>query len=77
MNKKQLIVAWVMGVIISVIIAIIPKISYYQNSYVVYFIREGNVSLAPLTNWSTVLGYSLIILIIGSLLIYTFGDKKK
>ena len=76
MNKKQLIVAWVMGIIISVVLIVTPKMYYAENGYI-----NGSFSivdkLAPLTNWSIVLNYSLIVLIIGGLLIYTLRDKKK
>jgi len=84
MNKKQLIVAWVMGIIISTILVITPKIGYYQNCYIKY--KESLQAspytqtlrmLTPLINWNLVLGHSLIVFIIGGLLIYTLRDKKK
>lgn len=71
MNKKQLIVAWIMGISISFILIITPKVNYIQNSYIKYKDTQPAV-----TNWSLVLNYSLIILIIGGLLVYTFRDKK-
>ena len=78
MNKKQLIAAWVMGISISAILLTTPKIYYGENTYLKS--REGASfidKLAPLTNWSIILNYSLIALVIGGLLIYTLRDKKK
>ena len=74
MSKKQLVAAWIIGVMVSTILVITPKIAYYQNSYVNF--TEISDICAPLTNWNIVLTYSSIILIIGSLLIYTLRSKK-
>jgi hypothetical protein len=73
MNKKQLIVAWVMGIIISAIFFVVPKINYYEGSYIKGYLLQSSLKekLATLTNWSLVLSYSIIVLIIGGLLIYT------
>jgi len=72
MNKKQLIAAWLMGVIIYIIVMVVPKIYYGGSSY----LRSYSSDLAPLTNWSIVISYSLIVLIISGLLIYSLGDEK-
>lgn len=71
MNKRQLIVAWVAGIIMSIILLAVPKVSFIKNSYLQY-----DETYPPVANWSIILNYSLIILIIGGLLIYTLRDKK-
>lgn len=78
MNKKQLIVAWVMGVALLGIIIITPKIICKDNTY-----YEANpqttpigYTYVPLTNWNAVFTHSSMVLIIGSLLIYTLRNKK-
>jgi hypothetical protein len=75
MNKKQFFTAWIMGAAISLILFFTPKITTWQNGLLI--LRQDKAFLAPLVNWSLVGSYSLIILIIGGLLIYSFRDKNK
>jgi len=56
MNKKQLIVAWVMGILLSFISFLLTQSSSEILQY---------------------LGMTIPIIIIGSLLIHTFREKKK
>lgn len=72
MNKKQFIIAWVMVIAISIIILFTPKMLCYENSYLIY----DKDNFTPLINWSRILGYSVIVLLIGGLLAYTLKDKK-
>jgi|WetSurMetagenome_2_1015567.scaffolds.fasta_scaffold723014_1 hypothetical protein len=75
MNKKQFLISWVMGSALSVILLVTPKITTWQNGLLI--LRQDKAFLAPLVNWSLVGSYSLVILIIGGLLIYSFRDKNK
>lgn len=62
MNKKQLIVAWGIGIVISGVF--IYQFNYFSYRYIPQaFMRS--------------IGFSIPVLIIGGLLIYTLRDKKK
>lgn len=81
MNKKQLIVTWIMGIIICIVIIFTPKV-YFAPSYLVgryYYKKNGVGEATTITKiqWDSVLQRSLITLIIGVLLIYTLRDKKR
>ncbi|MDD5729635.1 MAG: hypothetical protein PHN57_00705 [Candidatus Omnitrophica bacterium] len=75
MNKKQLIAAWVTGVLICVVMLFTPRITTWQNGLLI--LRTDKAFLAPLVNWSLVTSYCLVILIIGVLAVYTLKDKQK
>lgn len=66
MNKKQLIVAWIMGALVS---AVLLGLSRKPHLYLLY----GEYSRRIPVVWSLVAAT----LIIGILLIYTIRDKKK
>ncbi len=63
MNKKQLIAAWVMGILSSIIL-------FYELGN---FTKIGHLTFYKPSGYS----YLGVILIIGSLLIYTLRGKKK
>ncbi len=63
MNKKQLMVAWVMGIIITIILL-------YCSDWRI----DKLIHPAFILTWFV---YTLVILIFGGLLIYTLRDKKK
>ncbi len=81
MNKKQLIVAWAMGILICISIFSTPKYyehldygggrHYSKKPYEKEFIH----SIRKL-EWDFTLEYSIPVLIIGVLFIYTLKDKK-
>lgn len=75
MNKKQLVVAWLTGIFISLVILFTPKITTWKEGLLI--IKKDKGFLAPLVNWSLVWSYSLVILIIGCLLILSLRGKKK
>jgi len=75
-NKKQLIVAWVMGIIISwICIYSIPTRPLEQNKWIerlpIYSIYTNRI------DFSLLIIETIPILIIGGLLIYTLRSKKK
>ncbi|MFA6217249.1 MAG: hypothetical protein WDL87_06335 [Candidatus Omnitrophota bacterium] len=74
MNKIQFLISCVMGGGISLVLLFTPKITTWQNGLLI--LRQDKAFLAPLVNWSLVGSHILIILIIGSLLMYWFRDKK-
>lgn len=67
MNKIQLIIAWITGLAISTVLYLTPKIASYKGDLII--LAKDNAYSAPLVNWSLVISFSVIILIIGSLLI--------
>jgi hypothetical protein len=78
MNKKQLIVAWVIGIIICILIISTPKEYLMRSSSGGYYkVSIPNPYTITKIQWDFVLRYSLVTLIIGGLLIYTLRDKKK
>ena len=77
MNKKQLIVAWVITAILCLIILFAPQ-KHISNSqgYIRVFDTPNRYTI-PKIQWGFVLQRSLVIILIGSLLVYTLRDKKK
>ena len=77
MNKKQLIVAWVITAILCFVILFAPKkhIRNYQGYVFVFDTPDRNT--VPAIQWDFVLQRSLIVILIGGLLIYSLRDKKK
>lgn len=73
MNKTQLILAWLTGLVISAVLMFTPKIMTWKGDLI--FLTKDNKYLAPLVNWSLVGAHSLVILIIGILLIYSLRNK--
>lgn len=73
MNIKQLIIAWITGLAISAVLFLTPKIATWKGDLII--LAKDNTYSAPLVNWSLVISLSLIILIIGSLLIYSLKNK--
>jgi len=71
MNKKQLIVAWVMGIILFVVWGLI----FSNYGEITIHFAASRESISSPINLLFFLSYP--ILIIGSLLIYTLRDKKK
>jgi len=78
MNKKQLIVAWVVVILICTLLLLAPKL------YLMPHPAGGYIKMEKRTNdtitkidWDFVLQNSLITLIIGGLSIYTLRDKKE
>ena len=82
MNKKQLIVAWVVGLLACFIFLSAP-IKYVLKTSDGTFVRysepapgyanRGNAEL----RWEIIVPRLLTVLILGGLLIYTLRDKKK
>jgi hypothetical protein len=92
MNKKQLIVAWGMGILISLSCIFMPntfslKKAIYDDktwpSTLIgykygFFINNDRRELRwPVITYNRLLGRVFPILILGGLLIYTLRDKKK
>jgi len=82
MNKKQLIVGWATTATLCFIILFAPQkhIKNNQGFITVYEKPEyiGSMCVtAPKIFWDFVLQRSLIVLLIGSLLVYTLKDKNK
>jgi len=79
MTKKQLTVAWIMGIVIIFIILNAPKYYLHPTSTGNYFKQDTPPSPRsyPNTDWNFIMSGSLIVLIIGGLLIYTLRSKKK
>ena len=75
MNKIQLIISWATGLLISAVMLFTPKITTWKEGLLI--LRKDQGFLAPLVNWSLVAAQSLVILIVGILLLYTFKDNKK
>ena len=93
MNKKQLIVAWVVGISISLACILMPytidfKKGIFDNTswpsrltgYKYGVFIEGHTTQElrrPVITYNRLLGRVFPILILGGLLIYTLRDKKK
>ncbi len=77
MNKKQLIVAWVITVVICAILLFYPKIFCSGDGKYCCYAPLGHHCIVPVTQWGYVAPICLSILIISALLIYTLRDKKK
>ena len=86
MNKKQLIVTWVISGIISVLFLFPPKFYVISGGQIKDAIMENKwildktywLSEIPLVvDWVQTIFYIFPMLIIGGLLIYTLRDKKK
>jgi len=71
MNKKQLIVAWAIGLTISIMIFSVNR------SWAGGIDFEISFKNTPIFGFLDLFRWRLPILIIGSLLIYTLRDKKK
>ena len=75
MNKKQLVVAWAVTAILCFVILSAPK-KHISNSLIRVFDAPNSVTITTI-QWDFVLQRSLVILLIGSLLVYTLRNKKK
>jgi hypothetical protein len=76
MNKKQLIVAWVLAVMIFLewLLVILYNYKIIQHHFPEYILDSGVPTLSPLHNC---IFLSIPQLVFGLLLIYTLKDKKK
>lgn len=75
MNKKQLIFAWGMGILIFISIVLIPQINWKRPTS-----EQDKINIQQTITKRNRLYFIYlpsIILIIGSLLIYALRDKKK
>ncbi len=92
MNKKQLIVAWGMGILISLACIFMPyridfKKGIYDKEtypftligykYGVFFEQDIKEIRFPIITYNRLLSRVFPILILGGLLLYNFKDKKK
>jgi hypothetical protein len=73
MNKKQLIVAWIMGILI----CISSYHSYYRPHVLSIWYAETGKEPKSYISVNQLILRTIPILIIGSLLIYSLRDKKK
>ncbi len=72
MNKKQLITVWSITVAICLLVLSPPR---YQVRYDIQ--RGVRRSYGGGINWESVFRYTIPILLVGTLLIYTYRDKKR
>ena len=72
MNKKQLIVTWLIVAILCGVILLAPQ-KHVIGGYAFDIPTEGAI---PKILWELVLQRVLVVLLIGGLLIYTLRDKK-
>jgi uncharacterized membrane protein len=77
MNKKQLIVAWIIAGIISFIMVLPPRYMVASVGYVHTRWPLEFFSPAGFVDWKRILSIVIPILILGILLIYTLKEKKK
>jgi len=78
MNKRQLIVAWVVGALISLVFIFSPMAYYIRGERTTYKMAKANsVVSVKAINWDRLAQYCIPIIFIGSLLLYTLRDKKK
>jgi hypothetical protein len=77
MNKKQLIVLWGMGIIISSLLIFYPPkyVVFMEHGKRAYIDKPTEIAL-PVTQWNVILPIIFAVLIIGGILIYTLNDKK-
>jgi len=68
MNKNQLIIAWVMGILISLCFVVAPYLNLIDD-----YARYGQSMRVHMYYFQT----TAPLLILGGLLIYTLRDKKK
>lgn len=77
MNKKQLIIIWIMGIIICLSFITTPrKYIVHLQGMVAEFDTPKPASYSVM-KWEQPIITSIVTLILGSLLIYTLRDKKK
>ena len=79
MNKKQLVVAWIMAIAICYILLSAPKV-YYRRDYTRYIKANNPLSYADevsTPDWNVAAQNSIPVLLIGGLLIYTLRTRKK
>jgi hypothetical protein len=79
MNKKQLIVAWIIGILVCLTLFLVPKkyCFHAQEGSKLYFDDPtGYNYLETVLRWEEIVPTSLTILIIGSLTIYSLRDKQ-
>jgi len=77
MNKKQLIVLWVMVGAICFVVFTAPKYFVVENSKLAITFFNNPDRFTPLTNWDYVERYSIPVLLVGFSLILTLRTKKK
>ena len=83
MNKKQLIIAWSITVILCLVVLFTPKkyTRSFSNSIIAMSEpwKDGGPPTRgdiPKIQWDFVLQRSLTVLLIGGMLVYTFRNKK-
>ena len=77
MNKKQLIVAWGMGILICLSLLLTPRKYTIKMSGGQGWFDKPDEAHCPVLRTDLILPQVISILVIGSLLIYTLRDKKK
>jgi len=88
MNKRQLVVVWVIAILLSMgAIASTYKFTYCEPNNIDSLLREENDPIVktwhadstnnPYLIMSNLIRYMLPVMIIGSILIYTLKSKKK
>ena len=75
MNKKQLSIAWGMGILISAAVLFTPRVTTWKEGLLI--LKKDNGFLAPLVNWNLVFSFIVVIGVIGGLLVYTVRDRQK
>jgi len=78
MNKKQLMVAWLGGITISVIALLVPRVAYHDGSLVTLdrVHTYSGYTLAAVPNWSLILSLCVPVLVVGGLIIYVLRNRK-
>ena len=74
MNKKQLVVAWIMAIAICYILLNAPKV--YYEGYSGYK-RNNSYEKVLTPDWNVAAQNSIPVLLIGGLLIYTLRTRRK
>jgi len=78
MNKKQLIIAWVTGLIICLIILNVPTYYLIPTRWGNYIKVNNSVEHAiPRTDWDSIAKDALLVLIIGGLLFYSLRNRTR
>ncbi len=77
MNKKQLMVAWAITTILCFVILWAPKKHIRNSQGYIFVFDTPDRNTIPTIQWDFVLQRSLIVILIGSLLVYSLRDKNK
>ena len=78
MNKKQLIAAWISVFLVCLIVLSAPKkyVRHLSEGRIFVSDRASEFS-TPEIQWGFVIQRSLVVLLIGGILLFTFQDPKK